>query len=72
MKTKEREEFESGIIHLMDKLEMTSAQTVPVMISMLMSMIDTVTQVPAERKAIIDQVHETLTRKLITEGGRLI
>ena len=63
-------EFEDRVIALADKFELTNAQVIPRMVSMLMSLIHSVTKEPHECRQLVDQIHETMTRKLVIEGRK--
>lgn len=63
-------EFEDRVIALAEKLELTNAQVIPRMVSLLMSLIHSVTKEPHERRQLVDQIHETMTRKLVIEGRK--
>lgn len=69
MKT-QKDQFYDGVVALMDKLGMSTEQTIQPLLSVLMGALDVVTDDPSLRRRLVDQVYETMTRKLVTEGGR--
>lgn len=69
MKT-QKDQFYDGIVALMDKLGMSTEQAIQPLLSVLMGALDVVTDDPSLRRRLVDQVYETMTRKLVTEGGR--
>ena len=70
MSKDKKDQFYDGVIALMDKLEMSTEQSIQPIVSILLGMLDAVTKEPSVRRLLVDQVYETLTRKLVTEGGR--